>query len=562
MIKKDVSNTNKPLVAALMHEASFDVILIGYGPVSQGLALMLGRQGRRVAVCERWRTRYPLPRAVCIDHELYRVLCANGLQDVLPRISHPGHRYQWFNAEWQELLVIDWSADSISGGTETNFVHQPTLEEALDRAVAAQHTVQTFLGWEAVSIEQDEKAASVRLRHTATGEEKELTARYVIGCDGANSLARKTIGCAQEDRGFEADWLVIDVLLKDGITIQGLGLPHAGQYCNPIRPTTIVPAGVRDGRIFRRWEFMRLPNESIAELEREERVWELLQPWAGPNDVELIRHKVYNFRSLLAERWRDRRLLIAGDAAHVMPPFMGQGMCSGLRDTWNLSWKLSLVLDGKAEDRLLDTYQVERMAHVSGLIDLSIYLGKIICISDLQKAAERDTAFLTGAAPLPPPFPWLVDGLLHRDPAGTASRGAGMLAPHTEIGDGDFVGRLDAFTGVGFVVILRGIPEEWLRNEQLAALKTLGACCVGLEADANGRGFRDLTGRLDGFLTAQQWEAMIVRPDFYIYGGVGQLASLPKLVDDFLAHLDRAGIHVASPPAVEEKCKVYATSVF
>ena len=529
-----------------MNETSFDVIQIGYGPVSQGLALMLGRQGRRVAVCERWKTRYPLPRAVCIDHELYRVLCANGMGDVLPRVSHRGPLYQWFNADWRELLVIDWSADSISGGAEVNFVHQPTLEEALDQAVAAQPTVQTFLGWEAISVEQDEQMARVLLRHIDTGEEKRLAARYLIGCDGANSLVRKTIGGTQEDRGFEADWLVIDVLLKEGKTIETLGIPAAGQYCNPVRPTTIVPAGVREGRTFRRWEFMRLPNESIAELEREERVWELLQPWAGPDDIELIRHKVYNFRSLLAERWRDGRLLIAGDAAHVMPPFMGQGMCSGLRDAWNLSWKLALLLDGKADDRLLDSYQPEREPHVGQLIDMSIYLGKIICISDPDRAAERDAAFLSGTAPPPPPFPSLIDGLLHRDSAGQLSPGAGLLAPHTEIASGSFTGRLDALTGSGFVVISRSAPEDWLAGNDLAALKAMGAFFVRLDAGGNGQGMRDLTGRLDRFLTAQQWDAVIVRPDFSVYGGAG-LASLPRLAADFLADLERAGVRVGAP---------------
>ena len=331
----------------------YDVIQIGYGPVSQALALMLGRQGRSVLVCERWARRYPLPRAVCIDHELYRVLAANGMQDVLPRVTERGPVYQWFNAEWRELLAIDWSADSISGGPEVNFVHQPTVEEALDGMVAAQPSVETLLGWEAVAVRQDDACATVELRNVDTGECRTVSGRYAVGCDGANSLVRETIGGAREDRGFEADWLVIDVLLKPGATIESLGIPAAGQYCNPTRPTTIVPAGVRGDRTFRRWEFMRLPGESIESLEREDRVWELLSPWAGPDDVELVRHKVYNFRSLLAARWRDGRLLVAGDAAHVMPPFMGQGMCSGMRDAWNLAWKLGLILDDRAADRLL-----------------------------------------------------------------------------------------------------------------------------------------------------------------------------------------------------------------
>lgn len=518
----------------------FDVIQIGYGPVSQTLALMLGRQGRRVLVCERWSKRYPLPRAVCIDHELYRVLAANGMQDVLPEVTERGPLYQWFNADWRQLLEIDWSADSISGGPEVNFVHQPTVEEALDETVAAQPTVEAMLGWEATAVRQDRDGATVDLRHLESGETRTVSSLYVIGCDGANSLVRETIGGAREDRGFEADWLVIDVLLKPGATIESLGIPAAGQYCNPARPTTIVPAGVRKGRTFRRWEFMRLAGETEESLEREDKVWELLKPWAGPDDVELVRHKVYNFRSLLAERWRDGRLLVAGDAAHVMPPFMGQGMCSGMRDAWNLAWKLGLILDGRADDRLLDTYQPERMPHVSQIIDMSIYLGKIICIPDDVAAAVRDEAFLTGAVEPMPPFPCLTDGIIHRGPDGLPAPGAGLLSPHVEVTAGEFTGRLDDLTGPGFVVISKGLDgPDALAGPTRAALASIGTHFVSL-ADV-----RDLDGRLEAFLDLNGWASMIVRPDYYVYGGAADVAGLQSLAATMIHDLTRVGLRLS-----------------
>ena len=534
-----------------MRHPDHDVIQIGYGPVSATLALMLGRQGRSVAVCERWSKRYPLPRAVCVDHELYRVLAANGMGDVLPRVTQKGPLYQWFNADWRELLVIDWSAPAISGGPEVNFVHQPTLEEALDEAVGALPSVDLHLGWEVTAVEQDDELAHVHLRHGDTGEVKQLSARYVVGCDGANSLVREAIGGGREDRGFEADWLVIDVLLKEGVTIEALGIPAAGQYCNPARPTTIVPAGVREGLTFRRWEFMRLPGERVEDLEREERVWELLRPWAGPDDIELVRHKVYNFRSLLAERWRDRRLLIAGDAAHVMPPFMGQGMCSGMRDAWNLAWKLGLILDGKADDRLLDTYQPERLPHVGQITDMSIYLGKMICLPDAEAAAARDAEFLGGTAEPPPPFPSMVDGLLRRDRDGTVAAGAGLLSPHVDVLREGQRARLDQVTGGGFLVVTRGFDAEAaLKGEAADALAVLGARFVMLGDGENG--VRDLDGRLDDFLTAQGWAAMIVRPDYYVYGGVAAQGGLGALVDDLLADLASAGVVVRTVSRNEE----------
>lgn len=515
-----------------------DVIQIGYGPVSESLALILGRQGRSVAVCERWSERYPLPRAVCVDHELYRVLAANGMGPVLPSITHSAPAYQWFNADWKELLVIDWAAESISGGPEVHFVHQPTLEEALDDAVRAQPGVALHLGWEAIAITQDAELAHVTLRNPETGETKQLSARYVIGCDGANSMVRQTIGGDRRDLGFEADWLVVDVLLKPGVTIEALGIPAAGQYCNPVRPTTIVPAGVREGRTFRRWEFMRLPGEDIASLETEAKVWALLSPWAGPDSVELVRHKVYNFRSLIASRWRDRRLLIAGDAAHVMPPFMGQGMCAGMRDVWNLAWKLGLILDGVCDDSLLDSYQPEREPHVAQITDISVYLGKIICIPDAEACAERDAAFLSGSAPPPPPFPQLTAGLLRRDDAGALQPGAGLLAPHVDVVSGDRSGRLDDVVGGGFLLISRGAAPA-LPDHMLAGLDAIGTRHVALNTPG---GITETDGKLDGFMAENGWAAMIVRPDYYVYGGAGTAAELPQLVGALLGDLAAHGL--------------------
>ncbi len=527
-----------------MGEQMYDVVVLGYGPVGQALGLMLGRQGRSVAVCDRWPERYPLPRAVCIDHEVYRVLSANGMGSLLPAISHRGPKYQWFNAQWEELLMIDWSAESISGGSEVNFVHQPTLERAISDTVASLANVHPYLGWEATGVEQDDEHCHVSLR-TETGEVQQISARYVIGCDGANSMVRAKIGGVQEDRGFQADWLVIDVLLREGVTIEQLGIPAAGQYCDPARPTTIVPAGVRDGKMFRRWEFMLLPGESPAEMETESKIWELLQPWAGPDKLELIRSKVYTFRSLLAENWRDQHLLLAGDAAHVMPPFMGQGMCSGIRDAWNLAWKLGLILDGKTEPSLLDSYQVERMPHVSQIIDMSIYLGKIICMPDPAEAERRDLAFKTGTAPPSPSFPHLTNGILRRT-RGWIQEGAGLLSPHVSISTEASKGRLDDVAGLGFLFISTGAdPQNVLGPKTLMSLADLGVSFLSLASKPEAGRVHDLDGKLQPFMEEHGWNAMIVRPDFYVFGGASGESDWGALADDF-----RKGIHTVGTPLV------------
>jgi 2-polyprenyl-6-methoxyphenol hydroxylase-like FAD-dependent oxidoreductase len=491
----------------------YDVVIVGYGPVAEVLAVMLGRRGRRVAIVERWTERYALPRAVCIDHEMYRMLSQIGMGEELPKVSHAGPAYRWFNADWRELLSIDWSAESISGGPEVNFIHQPTLEGMFDTHVRQIPNVEVHLGYEAVSASQADEHATLTVEERATGERMEVSGRYLIGCDGANSIVRQTIDGGQEDRGFEADWLVIDILPHEGVE---LDVPPAAQWCNPARPTTIVPAGVRDGRYYRRWEFMRLPHETIQDIENEEAAWRLLEPWVRPDQATMVRHKVYTFRSLLANRWRHDRMLIAGDAAHVMPPFMGQGMCAGLRDDWNLAWKLDLVLDGKAEDSLLDTYQVERFPHVSDVIDLSMYLGRMICQPDPDKAAERDAAFFDGTAEPPPAFPHLTDGILQRNADGTLAIAAGLLSPHGRVRMNGREGRLDDLTGGGFVLIVS--HSDMLDLPPVAA--KLGIKAVALAGPARDeRVIEDLDGKIGPFMAEHDLSAMLVRPDYYIYGG-------------------------------------------
>lgn len=513
----------------------YDVIQIGYGPVSEISAVMLARQGHSVAVFERWSERYPLPRAVCIDHEIYRVLAAIGLRDQLPGVSHPAPPYRWFNAEWKELLHIDWSAESISGGTEVNFVHQPTLETMFDNAARSYREIEVNLGWEVTQVRQTKEYAEVTAHNIASGAVRTARARYLIGADGANSMVRSAIGSGQQDRGFEADWLVIDLAPNDGVQ---LDIPAAAQYCNPARPTTIVPAGVCNGRYYRRWEFMRMPGESRADLENEATAWKLLAPWVAPHQASILRHKVYTFRSLIADTWRNGRLLIAGDAAHVMPPFMGQGMCAGLRDAWNLSWKLNLVLNGQADDRLLDTYQAERHPHASDIIDLSMYLGKVICIPDAEAAARRDRAFFERTMAPPPPFPRLSAGLLDRDESGAPAAPAGLLSPHGTVRHRGRTGRYDDVAGLGFRLVLRHADLLGaLAPEATHALASLDCKVVYLHDGASQGGgtlagieVEELDAKFGPFMDRHSLLAMLVRPDFYLYGGTSHADGIGALV--------------------------------
>src|SRR5213596_2996543 len=321
----------------------YDVGIVGYGPVGQTLAILLGQRGWKVGVFEKQPAAYPLPRAVHFDHEVALILQAAGLGEELPRLTEAADTYEWRNAAGETLLVIRSRGTSLSGWPEANMFSQPELERALDTRVRALPSVEVHRAAEVVDIGPALVVAS------PAGDRHEIGARWIVGCDGANSFVRRHLGSAVTDLGFFFDWLIVDVVPRE----RRVWTPINWQLCDPARPTTVVSGG--PGR--RRWEFMRLPGESLDELNDESRAWELLASWdVHPRNARLERHAVYTFRARYAEHWRAARVFLAGDAAHQMPPFAGQGMCSGIRDAANLAWKLDLVLTRRATPGLLATY--------------------------------------------------------------------------------------------------------------------------------------------------------------------------------------------------------------
>ncbi|MNE36662.1 3-(3-hydroxy-phenyl)propionate/3-hydroxycinnamic acid hydroxylase [compost metagenome] len=246
-----------------------------------------------------------------------------------------------------------------------------------------------------------------------------------------------------------------------------------------------------------------------------------------------MRHAVYQFRSRIAETWRHGRVLLAGDAAHLMPPFMGQGMCSGIRDAWNLSWRLDLIFKGLCADTLLDSYTLERKPQIRAVIDASVEMGKVVCVADPQKAAERDAAFLAGEVPPLPPFPGLVDGAVFKDPlTGNALGPAGALGVHGQIEYDGHSQRYDDVFGRGFHLLsIDDDPLAGLSPAHKALLEHLQVTSVHLSLDGTPGTCRDLSGKYHRFLAEAGLQAVLVRPDFYLYGGVSNLAELPQLLD-------------------------------
>lgn len=503
----------------------FDVIILGYGPTGKLLAALLSDAGHRVAVVDRWSTSFPLPRAIAYYHDAKRMFTSLGLMDRIARVSRPFDHYTWFNADWEVLVDFDHGTDSPSGGPGGYTFSQPDLEDIFDAELRGRDNIAFYTGFEAQSVAQDAGCASVVLRpfdtqtETATGDEIRLSARYLVGSDGANSLVREAIGSGQEDLGFNADWMVVDV---EPLSPEGLDVPDSAQWCNPARPTTIVPCGTK----LRRWEVMMHPGENPEAFMSDENVWALLSRWVTPQTGRLVRKALYHFQSLIAESWRSGRLLLAGDAAHLMPPFMGQGMGSGLRDAWGLAWELDLVLRGVSTPDLLDEYQRERADHVRQYIDLSMEMGQVVCMTDPEAVARRDRDMKRGEMPLQDHTPTITGGVIARE-GGAPAPGAGLFLPHVELEGPDGTRRaLDAITGRRVVLLTWGARP--LDPAAQAVLDRVGGVVLPL-----GPGFyRDTEGRLEAFFDAHRAVALIARPDFHSFAVARASDDLSGLVRD------------------------------
>jgi flavoprotein hydroxylase len=328
----------------------------------------------------------------------------------------------------------------------------------------------------------------------------------VVGCDGANSFVREHIGTGVTDLGFHHDWLICDVVTPPGREFK----PNNLQICDPARPTTLVSAGPGH----RRWEFMRVPGETVDELNDAATAWKLLAEYdIHPDNATMERHAVYTFEARYADQWRSGRLLIAGDAAHLMPPFAAQGMSSGFRDAANLAWKLHFVMSGLAGAAVLDTYTVERRVHVQHAIEMSVSLGQVICETDPQKVEDRDALMLAMRSRMPDqPQPSAVKpitgGLLHG--------ATGELTPQAQVSHNGRTGYFDEIVGLGFVV---------LATEPVASefLDRIGAHVVVVDEQF------DITGTYRTFLAEHGATAAIIRPDYYLFGtasGQEQFAAL------------------------------------
>ncbi|WP_225829857.1 bifunctional 3-(3-hydroxy-phenyl)propionate/3-hydroxycinnamic acid hydroxylase [Streptomyces sp. NK08204] len=514
-----------------------DVIVVGRGPVGAVLAILLADHGHRVCVLERRPEPYPLPRATSFDGETARLLAATGIGDGLAGISEPATGYQWRTAAGRPLLDIAFSRTGRYGWPDANTMHQPALEELLAKRLATLPDVETHLGHRVVDITQTPSGVTATAV-TEDGTTRAFTGRWLVGCDGANSFVREHIGVSVTDLGFSYEWLLCDVRLHTPREF----VPTNVQLCDPARPTTMVGSG--PGR--RRWEFMRLPGESAEELGTTDAAWRLLAPHGvTPRTATLLRSATYQFRAMWADQWRSGRVFLAGDAAHLMPPFAGQGMCAGIRDVVNLAWKLDLVLSDRAPDRLLDTYPLERRLQAKTSITASVKLGRVICVTDPAAAADRDAAILAnggGRTPQEPPAAEpLTKGLLR--PAGDGCGGAGEVMMAGTVEADGVSGRFDELIGTGFVLITTEGPAA-LSEAHGEFLAGLGTRVVRLSPPGSPPGpgeVRDVDGVYHACLGRLGASSVLVRPDHHVFGTAGP-GGATALVDELRTQLHGAPV--------------------
>ncbi|SDP98502.1 bifunctional 3-(3-hydroxy-phenyl)propionate/3-hydroxycinnamic acid hydroxylase [Ectopseudomonas guguanensis] len=474
-----------------------DVVIAGLGPTGATLAHLLGKRGLSVLVLEREPVFYGNARAVYTDDECMRVMQAASVAPELAADMQIDTPAQWTFPDGR-VIGRYWQLKRSFGWPVINFLYQPWLETKLSELLSRYPAVRVLRGRELVDFTQDGELVS--LTHQATqncrfgdgdGQRVELEidpapvtlkARYLVGADGGRSTVRETLGIGMDGKNFPEPWLVVDLEQKEGEDALR-HIPYFNFICDPRCPTVSCP---QPGR-FHRFEFMLMPGQSKEYMEDPATVRELVGRYVDPDKFEVKRKLVYTFNALVAREWRRGRVLLAGDAAHMTPQFMGQGMSSGVRDAYNLAWKLEAVLRGKASEQLLDTYGRERYHHAKAMIDISVMMKDFVSMSNPFKTALRNAVVKTLNA-TPVAGKWLREGGFKPTPTykagsylGLPRRGRrgveGTLLPQPQVRT--FTGKrvlLDELLGEGFALIgLEHNPLTALAPESqkfLAALDT------------------------------------------------------------------------------------------
>ncbi len=503
--------------------SEYDVIVVGVGPVGATAALLLAEAGLTVAAVERDAQVYKLPRAVNLDGEIVRAFQRIGrgeAVDALMQTTRPGDRAGFANSRREWLFGSESRNFGANGWQPANMFDQPEFEAYLRQEAVGHDRVHALVGYEAVAFEDYADGVRVQVQQVGDDEGQTLAGRYLLACDGASSPTRKTLGIGWHDLGYDHDWLVVDVIAKEGHTLTNDVL----QVCDPDRISTYVCT--KDP--YRRWEFKLNPGETAQQMLEPEMVHSLIDPWTPRHTYDIRRTAVYQFHAAVADTWRVGNVFIAGDAAHQTPPFLGQGMNAGMRDVINLAWKLPLVIHGVAGETLLDTYQEERDAHARDLVEWAVSVGRLMeHLTEVERAERRG---------LPPPAtppalrasgygqgreqPPIRAGAVRLEQVSDEGS-TGYLFNQPIVRDAQGVEqRLDELLGPGFALVARSAPQ--LSDASHRILDALGARVVSLQ------GLQPVRGHFDRLF--EEHQVALVRPDRIVFGHTTDTLTADALV--------------------------------
>ena len=471
----------------------YDVIIVGLGPTGGTLANLLGLNGLSVLILEKESAIYNLPRAVHFDDEIMRVFNSIGIKDKIKKklIINKGTKF----VDEEEKIILDWPRPKIitdNGFYPSYRFHQPDLERSLRYSLKKFKNINILQNANVEKITNNMDHVEVCYMDKKSMKKHIINTKYIVGCDGGRSFIRKQIKSVMEDLGFKQKWIVIDVILK----ANKKSLPDRTiQYCNPDRPATFC----RNVGRRRRWEVALKENENFETFFAEKNLWNFLKQWVKPEEIDIERKAIYTFESAIAKKWKYKRTFLAGDAAHLTPPFMGQGMCAGIRDVSNLAWKLSLACRNGHNEKLLQSYQTERSPNVRNYINTTMKMGELL--NAIGSTNVSDTVFMQSDGTIK------MDTIKPRLGKGLGSKGdmnKGKNFPLIKLKDGSF---FDEFFGGTPILIAEKKIMENLKNINIS---------IPILAIEN---FPELTSVFEEFNT----QGLIIRPDRYILASADEV---------------------------------------
>ncbi|MFI1196414.1 bifunctional 3-(3-hydroxy-phenyl)propionate/3-hydroxycinnamic acid hydroxylase [Micromonospora sp. NPDC020750] len=513
-----------------------DVAVIGCGPVGALTANLLGARGVRTLVVERNPSPRGRPRALPCDDEALRSYQQAGLIEQVSRDMHAVPVVEYVNRGGRALATVALAeVDFGLGHPPLSFVDQRPLEQTLRAGLGRFDQVALSLGVELVALRQDAEGVTLVLRDMITLESRTVRARYVLGCDGARSTTRAATGVALAGSSYAEPWLEI----SGDVAPDAIRVERTTFVCDWRRPAFASPGAKGSYRM----EFMLRPGETADEMRRPETIGTLVEPYVDPSRFAVTGAAVNTYHHFVARQWRVGRVFLLGDAAHQIPPFMGQGLCSGLRDAANLSWKLALVLAGDADPTLLETYEIERRPHTAAMARTSARLGRLFQVRSRSAAWLRDNAL--GVLQTVPrirrfvrhfefkPLPAYPTGLMA---GGRRDGGVGTMFPQPRVATVAMPAPhlLDEALGAGFAVLGLGGAAEPSRGEwgewrelavRFAVVHQAGTAPEGLPPACGYGGVErvdlvDVDGTISAWLRRYRVEAVVLRPDRFVYGVV------------------------------------------